>query len=429
MLSWYWGLQLYCNTCERARRDTHAYVRPASRARRPATLPATDHMSARSKSSTTPTTSNIRVRTKSAGTLVRTTSLPRKRVLGHLIHDRSSSQEATALNPKPPRASRGASRRRSQDSRAPAARPSTPEPLSDDTPSWLLAAEAELLSPGIECAGDPREAAADLPQEPPPKAKAAVPPSPLPSSVSAMRPVAPPSLAEAAPSPLCSPPGSAPPPTTPSPAPAHRLEFVDELQVDTSPLAPTPPPPPESSSMAAIDTMEGPRPDDKTPSQESALAAPERGGSISESIACLVPMYGADSIVRYALVPAGARNSVSANVKVSDSASPARANLRSLMNGAAASWRYRDWHALYAGLPADLRAAVDYVAPFPPKRWQLGGTLLCSVIAPNHHPAVVVEERVEALKHWANALLNFHEVRRRPEVKAFFEGVLPLAVE
>ena len=44
------------------------------------------------------------------------------------------------------------------------------------------------------------------------------------------------------------------------------------------------------------------------------------------------------------------------------------------------------------------------------------------LILPEHHPALVVEERVELLVGWANALLGLPEARERSDVHAFFTG-------
>ena len=62
-------------------------------------------------------------------------------------------------------------------------------------------------------------------------------------------------------------------------------------------------------------------------------------------------------------------------------------------------------------------------AAFPPKRLQSwAGAALCSLVAPSHHPALVVEERVEALRRWAEALLAMPQARARLDVQAFFLG-------
>ena len=84
------------------------------------------------------------------------------------------------------------------------------------------------------------------------------------------------------------------------------------------------------------------------------------------------------------------------------------------------SRRYREWLALRDALPRDLLSAI--VQPFPPRRWNLAAPLLCAMIAPENHPELVLEERVVALRDWANALLALPEARQRDDVRAFFLG-------
>lgn len=125
-----------------------------------------------------------------------------------------------------------------------------------------------------------------------------------------------------------------------------------------------------------------------------------RAASLPTGIATLVPSRGADHVVRYALL----------GVTVTPPTELA----------ASVSRRYREWLALRDALPRDLLSAI--VQPFPPRRWNLAAPLLCAMIAPENHPELVLEERVVALRDWANALLALPEARQRDDVRAFFLG-------
>ena len=184
-------------------------------------------------------------------------------------------------------------------------------------------------------------------------------------------------------------------------------------------------------------------------------------GSLPARLLSLIPMYGADHVVRYAIVPeenappttvveappasqkgsaaafgasitpVATRRSARHGSPRSHGSSPGGQGSPqggwSPLRAATASRRYCEWRALHDSLPRALRDAAAAEQPFPPRRmasWG-GAPLLCSLLLPEHHPALVVEERVERLLIWANALLSLPEARENSDVQAFFTGRAP----